>query len=627
MATQEIILYTPDSEKIKIEAKSLDCSFTKDHLITEIKRIQDIFQKVKQIKYFTKRGTFTTKPPKEFENLFVTTLSKFKKQEITLILAAFTADIRNYHTEIQLWSDERRQLMFATAENGLCTQAEMDAALKIKPTGRYYSLYNPYQRIFSRYENPSPLTGWIDFNRVNSRGETIDPTGSLYGKLPVKWHLALFELLHDDLLQPFPQITDHDISNPNYTRVNLQESISPVLTYMVQAYRTEALTRGSARILSKSDLKKIKGAHLEMNPFADDTYTKLLDGYFACSFAAHFLNTASASLIPYNGTTMPDGMTILEKMFKNLEFLNNVQLYEFILPHLSGFQASITNKFGYRYYILKIKDLLKNNSQNWLDLQVLKHKVYHYAISKDAAQIMEYGVESAKLVSEITKRKITPATMNTEVMYPFIEGILMQLMSMGLVEGVFAPFEETMHSYFGGLRYVRLTEMGRAILGDGNNFTLTLTDKYAQQYDVINGPLLIYSRVPDNPNDKILSDIAVKTGRYWKVTLESFLFRCFTIEDIEYFIDIFKQSICKNPPAAWQQFFESLLHKAINRPTEEATAWRVMHIAPDNTELQQLLCTEPFRNIVVRAEGYRILVRQPDYPQFTLLMKQNGYLL
>lgn len=307
--------------------------------------------------------------------------------------------------------------------------------------------------------------------------------------------------------------------------------------------------------------------------------------------------------------------------------MDNIQLFELILPHLSGFKVSALNKFQYEPYVSEIKCLLKTFGQNWLDVQVLKHKVYYHAIEVDKPRIMSFGIESAELLSAMTDKLVTAPTQNANVMYPFIEGFLVQLMAMGVVEGVFAPLDDDMNSYFEGLRYVRLTELGQTLFGFGNDYTLSLTDKYAGQYDLVDGPLLVYSRLDDNPNDHLLAEIAVKTGRYWQVTTESFMRYHSSIDNMQQTIDQFKQAICKNPPKAWQEFFDSILAKAKSGPTKDSIEWYVMDIDPKNTELQRLLCTEEFRDIVVRAEGYRILVKKTAYDKFRLLMKEHGYLI
>lgn len=625
MSEKDVILYLPTPAEIATEAHLLDFNYNKANLIHEIGRIKSTLDTVSNIRYCNSLGQISDKRPPEFDGLFKRSLSALTKTEVATILAAFTADRRNRETEISLWPASRKALIYSTAENGVCSQFQMDSALKLKHTGNYHNHCYTYDRVASRYANPTPLVTWLEYSKTDSRGQLYDPISTTFGTLPKEWHLKIFEILYPDVYRPFPHVTDSEITAQSLTHVNLEPQIANALTYLVQAYRSDTIVHAASRIVSKKDLKKIKSVPLNMEPFPDGPYHEHLDGYFAQALTVHFFN--ALSVVPYNTGTMPEGMTIVDRMFQNIDKIDDVQLLEIMLPHLSGFKTSTLPKFRYRQYISRIKELLKTDGTTWLDVQTLKRKVYHRAISRQEPMLMAYGIDSAELYSDITKKQVTAPTQNVNVMYPFIEGLLVQLMAMGLLEGMFASFDQNTHSYFGALKYVRLTEMGKAVFGLTKGYTLQLIDKYIGQYDLVDGPLLVYSRVENNPNDKLLQDIATKTGRYWNVTTQTFLQHCNSSSDINKNISAFKQAICKNPPAAWQQFFNSLQAQVASTPTRDHTSWVIMNISPKDIPLQQLLCSEPFSSIVVRAEGHRILIQRADMPQFTQLMRAHGYLI
>lgn len=627
MSNKDVIIYSPKPDQIKAEAKQLESMLSKDALARKVMHLQATLKRAMPIRYCDADGKIMARPPKPFEHLMSKNVGKLRKNEMAQLLAAFTSDSRNMLTEFHLWSDVRQQLVRNAAEFALCTESEMDAVLESKQYEFGDSFRYIFDRVNDRYDDSYPLDTWIEFDKVSSYGAYQSPSRAIYGKLPCRWQLAIYQLMHQDIGQPFPTVSPTDLSGEGYVHVNLHEHIANALTYMVQAYRSDVINRGVTRIIAKSELKKVKAAELNMNPFAGGPLGEVLDGYFAQSLAVHFMNLQLSGIVPYRDQTMPEGLPLIEAMINATDYLTNIQMFELILPHLSGFKGMTMNKFEYRPYVVKIKELLKTDGQNWLDVQALKHKVYHHAIAMERPLIMTYGIDSADLHSDMSDDYVSAPTLNIDVMYPFIEGILAQLMAMGVVEGVFAPLEDGARSYFSGLKYVRLTELGQAAFGLINGYELLLTDKYARQYDLIDGPLLVYSRIPDNPNDNILADIAVKTGRYWKVTPQSFLRNCGTTDDIQHYITVFKQSICKKPSAAWQQFFDTLLAKASRGPKKDSSAWIVMNVSPDDTELQSLLCTDEFREIALRAEDYKILVKKTDKEKFANLMKSHGYLL
>ena len=92
-------------------------------------------------------------------------------------------------------------------------------------------------------------------------------------------------------------------------------------------------------------------------------------------------------------------------------------------------------------------------------------------------------------------------------------------------------------------------------------------------------------------------------------------------------IKIFRQFISSELPPLWQQFFQSLLQHC-HPLTEDKIAYKRYTIDPQNRDLGQLITTDPvLREIVIRAEGFRIMVKNDDLKKFETQLKKHGYLL
>jgi hypothetical protein len=62
--------------------------------------------------------------------------------------------------------------------------------------------------------------------------------------------------------------------------------------------------------------------------------------------------------------------------------------------------------------------------------------------------------------------------------------------------------------------------------------------------------------------------------------------------------------------------------------TVEKTNYRHYRVSPQNAELIRLITSdEQLRKLVVRAEGYLILVAEDDIRKFENQLKKHGYLL
>ena len=107
----------------------------------------------------------------------------------------------------------------------------------------------------------------------------------------------------------------------------------------------------------------------------------------------------------------------------------------------------------------------------------------------------------------------------------------------------------------------------------------------------------------------------------------SFLASCHTKADVESKIKIFRQFISSDLPPLWEQFFKSLLQHC-HPLKEDKTAYKRYTLDPENRDLVQLITTDPaLRQLVIRAEGYRIMVKNDDLKKFETQLKKHGYLL
>ena len=140
--------------------------------------------------------------------------------------------------------------------------------------------------------------------------------------------------------------------------------------------------------------------------------------------------------------------------------------------------------------------------------------------------------------------------------------------------------------------------------------------------------LIIRSLKDPNPYEQLLRDTAepISRGRFQTSAL-SFLSGCHSREDVEGKISIFKQFIANELPPLWEQFFQSLLQHC--KPLEEDKAsYRHYTLQPDNRELIHLITTDPtLRQLAIRAEGFRLLVRIEDIRKFENQLKKHGYLI
>ena len=182
-------------------------------------------------------------------------------------------------------------------------------------------------------------------------------------------------------------------------------------------------------------------------------------------------------------------------------------------------------------------------------------------------------------------------------------------------------------SPFNGADYLRLTPLGRYALGISKEYEPPVIEQEAY-FELDPERLIVRSLKDPNPYEQLLRDTAtpISRGRFQTSAL-SFLSNCHSRDDVEGKIQIFRQFISSELPPLWQQFFQQLLQHC-HPLTEDNTSYRHYTLQPDNRDLIQLITTDPtLRQLVVRAEGYRLLVRAEDIRKFEIQLKKHGYLL
>ena len=182
-------------------------------------------------------------------------------------------------------------------------------------------------------------------------------------------------------------------------------------------------------------------------------------------------------------------------------------------------------------------------------------------------------------------------------------------------------------SPFDAVEYIRLTPLGRYAMGVTKEYEMPKI-KQEVYFELDPERLIIRSLKDPNPYEQLLRDTAepISRGRFQTSAL-SFLSGCHSREDVEGKISIFKQFIANELPPLWEQFFQSLLQHC--KPLEEDKAsYRHYTLQPDNRELIHLITTDPtLRQLAIRAEGFRLLVRIEDIRKFENQLKKHGYLI
>ena len=341
----------------------------------------------------------------------------------------------------------------------------------------------------------------------------------------------------------------------------------------------------------------------------------------------------------------------LLNIFRNFDKFNHY-LPQLLYPHIKGLRQNQT-QWGHHdqlcHYMLQ---WLKDHPYNWVKIAEIYLRIVELGSdgTKNIYTAMVYNPSEEQNTAEITNlytnKGIGADIYAREFGYNGLKAFGFMLASLGIAEialqepspespmalpSASQPTDKTLqqkdNSPFAPLEYIRLTPLGYYALGLTNQYDAPEL-KQEVYFELDPERLIIRSLQDPNPYEQLLRDTAIPISRgRFQTSALSFLNNCFSREDVEGKINIFKQFIANELPPLWEEFFQSLLQHC-HPLQEDTTTYKHYTLQPDNRNLINLITTDPvLRQLAIRAEGYRILVKTEDLRKFINQLKKHGYLL
>ncbi len=309
-------------------------------------------------------------------------------------------------------------------------------------------------------------------------------------------------------------------------------------------------------------------------------------------------------------------------------FLTNI-----LYPHIKGLNRQIT-EYGKESKLCKMLfTWMREDPEGWVFLHDVIARIYALNNGNDTSQhiplVYNPKLEdySTCLINQYSGRVIGAGSYVIEFGYTGLQMCAMLMASVGMAEVAIDEDKNDGVSPLDSVAYIRLTPLGRYALGIDTNYEAPKLEQTAY-FELDPDRLIIRSLVEPNPYAQLLKDTSIPISRNrFETSALSFLANCHSKSDVESKISIFKQFIADKLPPLWKEFFKTLLQHC-HPLQEDSTAYRHYTIDPENRELQQLITNDPvLRQLVIRAEGYRILVKLDDIRKFENQLKKHGYLL
>ena len=280
------------------------------------------------------------------------------------------------------------------------------------------------------------------------------------------------------------------------------------------------------------------------------------------------------------------------------------------------------------------RSLLTLKSSMWVSIeQVLyqtrcffDHKTYVSILIQEPTSYYNIGF---KLRDKNADEPIKYDEIITRVTYQSIKSVLLAMASWGIIEIAYDPTTTANGpSYLtDALRYVRLTNLGKYILGEAKSYQLPATIvNTCKDFELNTDRLLIKVLNPNSKGSFALEKIATPiTSQLYRTDFSVFLKECNTKDDIKKKIDLFKKYIANEPPQIWADFFNAMLERS-NALKKVKTSYITRSIDAKDKELQDIIMHDPnIKQYILRAEGYVVLIEQAHLSDVNNILKTYGY--
>ena len=614
-----LVLEEPTADQWSAITDFLESRSTKNQLLSYAETFIPWFSKYGKVMRTTRNGRVV-----EATEATLMTKTNSSKHCIAQGLALVLASEQNLKMYVDTMSQELQELWRTLLFKLFVSQKEAKQILKTTSDlfgkQRSYYYYND-KVVWNKRE-----FGW--FTTGNFRSAEV----GRYGYRDYEAYITVSPAIHA-LFIPifFPETFDQEVGLNNlpeghYRTVNLETDSHAHFQLFCGLYQ-----QGEFPLKKKgvgvTDMKRAQKKLALAEFFPGDT-TEFRTNLRAFSYI-QLLTLARQFLVKSSNPTYEETMRLLLCNFSNLHYW----LVGLLYPHIKGLRQQMTDYGKHSKLCNTMFTWLREEPDRWVSIRDIYLKIYGIENGENTQRFTTLVFHpndeqsSTQMTNEYTGNTIAANSYAMEFGYTGLQMCAFLMASVGTAEIAINEDKNLGLSPFDSLEFIRLTPLGR--------YALDLTDDYeapkqehVAYFELDPDRLIIRSLVEPNPYAQLLTDTshAISKNRYETSAL-SFLANCHTKTDVESKIKTFRQFISDDIPPLWQQFFKQLLQHC-HPLKEDKTAYKRYTLSPDNRDLVQLVTTDPtLRQLVIRAEGYRIMVKQEDLKKFETQLKKHGYLL
>lgn len=602
-------------QQLKLSTEILDASHTKEALSSQWAGL---------VKKFIAKHAALLKSEGATDNLLHTVgeIKNPNKTQLAQLCALPFASKKSYHTFLQFMDKEVAKVWEELIWEERLSDSEIEKRLGIK----VYQLIeqeNYYRSVF-----------------ISKR---IDPRFAIFSNVKSYSHYGYYNSGDKEILLALPLLLRQLVAEYYELPENAQLIAVPAPAATAYVYDTgeRDILLELPRVLSYKEQGQVNYTvkdrpalntlprmtkNLSIREFFPQTDSKQLKHLRTLMLAGMALHIRSAKLSPDTPTVI---RTLLRKAYTETAFTAG-----FLLTDLKG-MGHLENYDLQKKEDAMLQVLATLPAGAWIPVERLKRFVRFHLL--DIRPMSDYTAIN-KLYYEYEgegkwdkKHYINKGDFANAIEIPYFLSSFFLFAAFGLCDIAYdAPdfnqLGRECYSSWDGLRFVRRTALGDYVCG----FSKTYDAKdLAPDTTITLSPdtLLITTEETDTSAATLLDPYTERLGaNRFRTDNQIFLKNIRSKKELEGKIALFKQIIGNELPPNWTAFFQDMLHK-IN-PFEPVEVAAILQIPTDNKALIQLIAQDPIlKSLIVKAEGYMIVVPKGNYAAMKRRLQEFGYLL
>ena len=607
----EKVIYDPTGKERYDAVSALNHLYLSDAQ-EEAYKYRDMLKKYHLVAIAPDGKKYTPEPVR----LMYTSEKKLKKDYLNFI--AILKHPRNAFLFIDEWGEPVKEIFHRTLTNHFIFHKEATQLLGepclVKKTKYYWDEVKECEK----------LANWFAHIRSKaniSRKEDYAQKGEYLYLKDQSLYAQFLHVFYPELLE-IKECTDLPNAEA-YKTYSGEANIFTVLPIMSSLFDSAQLNMGRSK-LSATELKKAAKL-INLPEFFNDG-----NKYFGNLCALFVLNIYTIYCNDWYDNDLTEPQDLLKDLFQTFAKIQEY-LLPIAMPHFTGFRKNICEDSMVNPLVKVLNENLKLfHAKKWIPVEKLSTYCRITGDSPERRFLLFYqeDIDKGILHNDFDGKDIYIDNILHEITLPLIKAVLFAYAAFGFVEIAYREKPaKGATSYYDTLEYVRLTNLGKYALDISKKYVRT-QQKDIQYFELDEERLIIKSLVENNPYENLLANMAAPISKkMYKASNESFLSGCEKLQDITNKIDFFKEYICAEPPANWEEFFKELKKrcKPMKAPQKK---YSLLQIPADNKELQRIILTDPIiKKYSLKAEGFILLVETSNKGKVVDALKKYGYLL